>query len=257
MSLRFWIVAIPGLIIVLGAFVIILDYYDRDAQESRIADGMHQHEHDQSGEGNREETDRDGSEEERALNEPDSASLARLLEIEEELEQTDNESLKIAYLGEMIHIYMENDRLDAAADAGYRLAELTGEYEDWKNAGDWFYNWLEEEPNDTRRAYFANRAAQAYQQALNAEPDNYELRTDKAAALNAAGKSDSAKQELRRAIEANPDYLEANYNLGVILHQTGSKEESISYLRRSAELAQGTEREAAVQEFINRRDISL
>ncbi len=252
MSLKFWSIAIPVAVVIAGAVVIYLDYSDRSDPQPQHDIG-HYHEQDTYDH----DSSYDTSAAETALQEPDSADMARILEIEEEIEQSGNTSLQIAYYGEMIQIYMDNDRLDAAGDAGYRLAELTDEKDDWINAADWFYTWLDEEPNETRRFYFAARAASAYANALEKNPQDYELRTDKAAALIAAGQPEEAKEHLELALEENSDYLDANYNLGVILYRMGSIDESISYLRRSNELAQGTERQAMVEEFLDQNDISL
>lgn len=252
MSLKFWSLVIPVVVVITGAVVIYLDYSDR-SQTGPQLDISQYH----GGEEYANDSDYDTSAAESALQEPDSVDMARILEIEEQLEQTDNTSLQIAYYGEMIQIYMDNDRLDAAGDAGYRLAELTDDKDDWINAGDWFYTWLDEEPNDTRRFYFAARAASAYANAVDKNPQDYEIRTDKAAALIAAGQPEKAKEHLKLALEENPDYLDANYNLGVILYRMGSIDESISYLKRSNELAQGTDRQAMVEQFLDQNDISL
>ncbi len=255
MSLRFWSIVIPILVIAAGAIIIYMDYSDQQEQQSATPNlPEHDHVHEEELDATA-GSDTAGYESE--VTEPDSADLARILEIEEAIEETDNTSLKIAYFGEIIQRYMEYDRLDGAGDAGIRLAELSEEPDDWINAGDWFFAWLDKEPNRTRAFYFASRAAQAYGRALEDRPDDYELRTDKAAALLESGNPERAEEELKAALEVNPEYLDANYNLGVILHQTGSKDESISYLRRSIELAEGTDRQEVVEQFIEENDITL
>lgn len=252
MSLKFWSILIPALIITAGGVLIYFDYSSQQgAEELSEFERYHgqqpaDHEH-----------TRDTLANQSALPEPDSLQMDRILRIEEEIDQTDNTSLKVAYYGEMIQIYIDSDRLDAAGDAGYRLAELTREADDWINAGDMFYSWLDDEPNESRRYYFAARAAEAYKRAVEQKPDDYELRTDKAAALIAAGEPEQAETELKKALDANEDYLDANYNLGVILYNRGSKDQSISYLKRSVELAQNTERQAMVEQFIEENDITL
>lgn len=249
MSVRFWSIVIPLVVIAGGVFIIYLDYSEQQASQSP---NLPQHDTDHAHEGGADTAGYDAE-----VTEPDSADLARILEVEEAIESTDNTSLKIAYYGEIIQTYMKYDRLDGAGDAGHRLAELTDEPDDWVNAGDWFYAWLEDEPNRNREFYFASRAAQAYGRALEHRPDDYELRTDKAAALVASGDPEQAINELEKALEINPEYLDANYNLGVILHQTGSKDESISYLRRSIELAEGTDRQEVVERFIDENEVAL
>ncbi len=251
MSIRFWSILIPVVVVAGAAIFIYLDYSEH--QTGGLAEeDFHQHVH-------AEQSDAEGDtgEYETSIQEPDSSDLARILEIEEELDQTDNRSLKIAYYGEIIQRYMKYDRLDGAGDAGYRLAALTDELDDWVNAGDWFYAWLDQEPNENRRYYFASRAAEAYGRALEITPSDYGLRTDKAAALVASGNAERAAEELKLALEENPDHLDANYNLGVILHQMGSKDESISYLRRSVDLAEGTDRQEVVERFISEHDVAL
>ncbi|MEX0778434.1 MAG: tetratricopeptide repeat protein [Balneolales bacterium] len=189
--------------------------------------------------------------------EPDTEDMERILHIEKQLEEIDNEHLAIAFYGELIQIYIENDRLDGAAEAAGRMAGLTGEFEDWKNAGDWYHQWVLRESDPELIHYHSHNAVEMYEAALAVDSTNARVRTDVAVEYMRLGESGPAIRHLETVLSGNPDNFEANYNLGVILHQTGSKDKSISYLKRSLELAGGTENEEKVQSFLQQIEINI
>ncbi|MEX2403294.1 MAG: tetratricopeptide repeat protein [Balneolales bacterium] len=187
--------------------------------------------------------------------EPGPEDLERILTIEQELEGLDNENLAIAFMGEIIQIYMNNDRLDGAAEAAERRAGLTGEFEDWKKAGDWYHEWMLKESDQEYIHYFSQKSASMYEAALEVDSVHAKVRTDMAVEYMRLGQPDKAIWNLEKVLGHDPDFLNANYNLGVILHQMGKKDKSISYLKRSLELAEGTEKEETVRNFLQQNEI--
>lgn len=201
------------------------------------------------------QTDRHHSHERSHARDPGPEDLERILQIEQQLEDLDNKNLSIAFYGELIRIYMDNGRLDGAAEAAGRMAELTGEFRDWKNAGDWYHEWMLKESDQEFIRYFSQKSVDMYKKALILDPAHPGVRTDLAVELIRLGKPEEAIVNLKKALAEFPDYLNANYNLGVILYQTGNKDKSISYLKRSLELAAGTEHEDMVREFFQQSEI--
>ncbi len=172
---------------------------------------------------------------------PEGEELARILEIENILEDLEDARLAIAFLGEIAQINIRNERYDGAGDATARLASITQEFEDWKQAGDYFFEWLSYEEKLERQFHFASRAISAYQQALEVKPSDPDTYAVIGAVYGQMADYTNSELFLRKALDVEPDHLFANFNMGVILHETENKNKSISYLRRSLELARDTE----------------
>lgn len=189
--------------------------------------------------------------------EPKGEHLERILEIEETLQQLDDEKLSVAFLGEIVQINIWYDRFDGAGDATQRIARITNDPQDWKDAGDYYFTWLDVEERMERRLYFAAKSVESYKQALKFEEENPDILTDIGIVYANVSNADTAISYLERALSVSPDHLYANFNLGVIFHETGNKNESISYLKRSLELAYGTEHETSVNEYIQQVGIEI
>jgi len=67
----------------------------------------------------------------------------------------------------------------------------------------------------SRNAAFAQKGISYYQEYLDAEPDNTEVRTDMAVLYFYTGQTDRAIQEATTVIESDPSHLQANFNLGI------------------------------------------
>lgn len=230
---------IPVIVIAVLIGVIYMDSLDRaSAPGEALQDANHQHTNQSS-----------------YAPEPDAGDMQRILEIEQQLDTLQNENLAVAFYGELVQIYLNNDRLDGAADASARMAELTGDFKDWKNAADWFHQRLLDEENEEYVHYYAGKSIEMYEHALTIEPFHAEVKTDVAVEYMRIGQPAPAIRHLEEVLAENPDFLTANFNLGVIFHQMGNKDKSISYLNRSLELAEGSDYEAVVREFLQHSEI--
>lgn len=204
----------------------------------------------------RSSSDDDRSGPEPAANvQPGREDLERILFIEQELEEIGNESLAIAYYGELAGIYLTYERYDKAGEATEHMAGLTGAFRDWKNAGDLYHEWVMVAEDEESIGYFAGKAAGMYKNALELDPSRVDVKTDLAIELMRLGRADQAVRHLEEVLALDPDYLSANFNLGVILHQMGNKDQSISYLKRSLDLAEGTEHEHTVRDFLQSNEM--
>lgn len=185
----------------------------------------------------------------------DEQALERVLEIEQRIEGLDDETLKVAFLGEIARIYRENDRLDGAGEARWRMAGITGDFEDWKLAGDHYYGWLEQEANPDRFAHFSERILASYRNAAERQPDNPDILTDLAVAYHVAGDVQTSIDSLKAVIERHPQHMQAHYNLGVLLlEEREEREESFSYLERSLELAEDDEQRDRIRQTLQHED---
>lgn len=188
---------------------------------------------------------------------PSEADLARILEIEKLLEEIDDARLAIAYLGEIAQINVRYQRFDGAGDAISRLAMVTNNPDDWINAGDFFYAWLEKEEKLERQFHFASRAISAYLQALELRPSDPNVYATIGAVYGHMADYTNAEEFLSRALSLDSNHLYANFNMGVILQESGNKIKSISYLNRSLELAKDTEYHETIRQYLRRTEIQM
>jgi tetratricopeptide (TPR) repeat protein len=65
--------------------------------------------------------------------------------------------------------------------------------------------------------YRFNEAIAAYQNALELDPKNVDVRVDMAICYRNIGNPQKAVEEFRKAITINPNHLNAHRNLGVVL----------------------------------------
>lgn len=90
-----------------------------------------------------------------------------------------------------------------------------------------------------RRAYNAGdfaAAAEAFQRAVDAEPESLRARVNLASALAYSGSVPQAVEELNYILEKNPQHQEALYNLGAILRASGKYPDAVEVLTRALQV---------------------
>lgn len=83
------------------------------------------------------------------------------------------------------------------------------------------------------------RAAERFQQAAQADPEDASALYNLALALDQAGDHARAVEVYKRAIEIEPDFADAHTNLAIALLETGDREAAAEWLRRAAEIDTG------------------
>ena len=149
----------------------------------------------------------------------------------------DTSAVAILLMREKMYALAEGGRLDMAADVQSAIAEETGLAEDWKTAGDLYYEWMTNETQTTERGSAAVSAVNAYQATLALDPDNLDVRTDMATAYLNTGSPMLGVTEIKKVLEVDPDHLNANFNYGLMLARINRTEEAISQLERVRALA--------------------
>ena len=146
--------------------------------------------------------------------------------IEAEMTQLDG-AARAARQRDLIPLFFSAGRLDRAALEQRKIAETTGAVDDWKRAGDLFYDWMNTVPEGQRKAQVAAQAIEAYQTVLAETPDNLDVRTDMATAYLSSGNPMLGVTEVKRVLEANPDHLRARFNYGLMLSWINRPEQAI------------------------------
>ena len=172
-----------------------------------------------------------------SLRTPLSGELAdRIAELDAAI-ASDTSAISLLLMREKIYVLAEGGRLDMAADVQSEIAEETDLAEDWKTAGDLYYEWMANETQPPERSRAAALAVNAYQKTLADDPDNLDVRTDMATAYLNTGSPMLGVTEIKKVLEVDPDHLNANFNYGLMLARINRTEEAIAQLERVRTLA--------------------
>lgn len=172
-----------------------------------------------------------------SLRTPLSGELAdRIAELDAAI-MSDTSAVALVLMREKMYVLAEGARLDMAADVQSAIAEQTGLAEDWKTAGDLYYEWMANETQPPERSRAAASAVNAYQATLALDPDNLDVRTDMATAYLNTGSPMLGVTEIKKVLEVDPDHLNANFNYGLMLARINRTEEAIAQLERVRALA--------------------
>lgn len=172
-----------------------------------------------------------------SLRTPLSGELAdRIAELDAAI-VSDTSAVALLLMREKMYVLAEGGRLDMAADVQSAIAEQTGLAEDWKTAGDLYYEWMTNETQTPERSSAAVSAVNAYQATLALDPGNLDVRTDMATAYLNTGSPMLGVTEIKKVLEVDPDHLNANFNYGLMLARINRTEEAIAQLERVRALA--------------------
>ena len=154
---------------------------------------------------------------------------ARISEIDQAISE-DSSALTGILRREKLSALIEGGRVDLAADVQSKIAEETGLEEDWKTAGNLYYEWMVEESEPQTRSRIADQAVNAYQEVLSLNPENLDVRTDMATAYLNTGTPMIGVTEIKKVLEIDPLHLNANFNYGLMLARINRVGEAITQL---------------------------
>ncbi len=138
---------------------------------------------------------------------------------------------------ELVNLYVGAGQLGQAAIIQRRIAESSDNPEAWRRAGDLLYSWMETlEGQEPASSQVAQSVVQAYQQVLDQQPGNLDVRTDMATAYLQTNQPMRGVQEINRVLEDDPDHFQARFNKGIMLTMIGRAEEAIQQFERVKEI---------------------
>jgi tetratricopeptide (TPR) repeat protein len=138
---------------------------------------------------------------------------------------------------ELVNLYVGAGQLGQAAIIQRRIAEASGSPDAWRRAGDLLYSWMETlEGQQPASSQVAESVVQAYQNVLDQQPDNLDVRTDMATAYLQTNQPMRGVQEINQVLDADPDHFQARFNKGIMLTMIGRAEEAIQQFERVKEI---------------------
>ena len=140
-------------------------------------------------------------------------------------------------LREKLLVLHDAGRTDLAAAEQMKVAESTGNLEDWKLAGDLFYDAMTAEADPSAMQRLAAGAVLAYGRTLTLDPENLDVRTDLATAYLNTGDPMKGVVEIKRVLESDPNHLNANFNYGLMLARINRTDQAVAQLQKVRALA--------------------
>ncbi len=137
----------------------------------------------------------------------------------------------IAKQRELVTLFLDAGRLDRAAFEQQKIAQATETTDDWKYAGDRFYDWMDP-LQGAEKAQVAGQVIDAYQRVLAVDPDNIDVRTDLATAYLSSNNPMQGVAEIKRVLAIDPNHLHARFNYGIMLAMIGRSELAIEQFER-------------------------
>jgi tetratricopeptide (TPR) repeat protein len=129
---------------------------------------------------------------------------------------------------ELANLYVGAGQLGRAALVQRRIAEANGQAEAWRRTGDLLYSWMEAlEGKQPVSSAVAEHVVTAYQNVLEQQPDNLDVRTDMATAYLQTNQPMRGVEEINRVLETDPNHFQARFNKGIMLTMIGRAEEAI------------------------------
>ena len=140
-------------------------------------------------------------------------------------------AVRAARLAEIVNLYLTNGLVQNAADAQRAVATELGTAVAWADAGNLSYRAMQLAEGPGKIA-LATQAIEAYNQSLELDPENPDVRTDMATAYLATNNPMEGVRQIRQVLDANPDHVQANFNYGVMLSMIGRTDQSIVQFER-------------------------
>lgn len=142
---------------------------------------------------------------------------------------------------QLVNLYVGSSAFGRAARLQKEMAEASQDPDDWRRTGDLFYNWMEKvgaESNGKNPAIapIGRRAIAAYEEVLNENPDDHDVRTDMATVLLRSNDPMRGVEELNQVLDEDSTFVPARFNKGIALLWIGRYEQAIEQFEAVQEL---------------------
>ncbi len=191
------------------------------------------------------------SEEHSELLDLSEADQERISLIHSVLDTLTDTRARLPYYGELILVHSRAGEYNKAAFWAEKRAVQTEQFSDFIYAASLYFSVTQQEKDESYAKESAYKAKEMYINALDLKPNDPDVLTDLAVVYMSLLQPDSSYAKLEMAREVDPDHIRAHFNTGVLLHQLGNIRESIPFLERSLVLAENSDWEVIVQEYLD------
>lgn len=146
------------------------------------------------------------------------------------IEQEEESLMQQTIQQELVNLYIGIGDLGRAAQEQHAMATATNDPDAWRRTGDLLYSWMEQlGQGGTSNAIpqVAPHVVDAYQEVLDQEPDNLDVRTDMATAMLQTDQPMRGVDEINRVIEDDPEHFQARFNRGIMHLYIGRVDEAV------------------------------
>lgn len=156
---------------------------------------------------------------------------AQAAELEAEIESLSGDE-RLAKQEELARLYARSAAFAQAAEVQQAVAEVRQTALAWADAGS-FYLAAMLRTQGPERATLAQASAAAYEQSLELDPTDLDVKTDLATAyLNDAQNPMLAVQTVKDVLAERPDHVRANFNYGLMLAQINRTEQALEQFEK-------------------------
>jgi ribosomal protein L40E len=133
---------------------------------------------------------------------------------------------------ELVDLYRSASRLDLAAVEAEKIASIVQTERSWIDTGNLYFDWMDRLDTPFKGPYAA-RAIDAYEKALEINPDNLDVRTDMGIALMYdPTRAIRAIQETTKVLEMDSLHVQANFNRGIMLRQISRMDQAVAQFEK-------------------------
>lgn len=152
------------------------------------------------------------------------------------IQQADGEQRR-SHQRALVDLLYNAGRADLAAIEAQYVAEETGDAQDWRDAGDLYFQWTES-ADPLLRSDLAHLTMFAYERVLEQNPDLHDVRSNVAwVAQYDVSDPMRAIDEINYILEREPDHLQANFNRGYFLMRINRFDQASDQMEHVLELA--------------------
>jgi tetratricopeptide (TPR) repeat protein len=151
---------------------------------------------------------------------------AQVASLEDAIEAASTPEERFERRRELVELLVRAGAFARAGAVQEAIARATGDPLAWADAGSFYLAYMLRAEGPERSEY-ARRSAEAYEEALEQNPEDLDVKTDLATAyLNDPTNPMRAVEVVREVLDANPNHARARFNYGLMLAQIGRGEQA-------------------------------
>ena len=151
----------------------------------------------------------------------------RVDQLRQSFDIADNKEKNIIFADSLAQLYLEKGNPDSAAMFIEVIAQEEPGVDNWRRAGNAYYEAFTLTPDETQRRELAGRAREYFERVAQEEPDDYATRNKLAMTLLTTASPMEGIVLLRQIVEEDPENEIALFNLGALSMQSNQYDKAV------------------------------